>query len=162
MTPDELRTAADDLDRLEELEPRPGRVGLADRLRRGAEWLSRVSRPVTCVDRLRADGWEDCDPRLEVHPEICECQGLGLVPPDWMVETAANAMEWFAPNVPHRWFAMARAALVAAARAVKEKEWSEVVNIRWVTDGTDIYPPIYVELTLADGSLIRYLPEVRR
>jgi hypothetical protein len=42
MTPQELRTAADDLDRLEELEPRPGRVALANRLRRGAEWLEAV------------------------------------------------------------------------------------------------------------------------
>lgn len=32
----DLLAAADDLDRLEELEPRPGRVGLANRLRRYA------------------------------------------------------------------------------------------------------------------------------
>lgn len=44
MTLNELRTAADDLDRLEELEPRPGRVWLADRLRRGAEWLEAIER----------------------------------------------------------------------------------------------------------------------
>ena len=36
MTPDELRTAADDLDRLEEFEPRPGRIWLSNRLRRHA------------------------------------------------------------------------------------------------------------------------------
>ena len=34
MSVEDLQAAADDLDRLEELEPRPGRVGLANRLRR--------------------------------------------------------------------------------------------------------------------------------
>lgn len=51
MTPDEIRTAADDLDRLEELEPRPGRVGLANRLRRGAEWMEAAREHVSCGER---------------------------------------------------------------------------------------------------------------
>lgn len=95
-----------------------------------------IEREASRADRLRADGWEDCEyeecngsgiaahfceesrdrcARGE-HPECSNCQGLGLVPPDGMVEAAAKAMEPLAPNAPLRWYAMARAALVAAAR----------------------------------------------
>lgn len=53
MTPAELQTAADELDRLEELEPRPGRVCLANRLRRGAVFLAVWSELVGDVTSAR-------------------------------------------------------------------------------------------------------------
>ena len=87
------------------------------------------------VDRLRADGWEDCEyeecngsgiaahfceesrdrcARGE-HPECSNCQGLGLVPPDGMVYAATRKVF---PGVMPAGFQIerVRAGLVAAAR----------------------------------------------
>ena len=85
---------------------------------------------MTRVDRLRKDGWEECDERIDIHPDVCECGGLGLVPPDGMVEAAAKAIHdndrGTRPTKDERWdqlgeiqefyHLLARAALVAAAR----------------------------------------------
>ena len=65
---------------------------------------------MTRVDRLREDGWTEC------ACDGCPDSTHGLIPPDGMVLVAAKAMEPLAPNAPLRWYAMARAALVAAAR----------------------------------------------
>ena len=105
---------------------------------------------MTRVDRLRADGWEDCEyeecngsgiaahfceesrdrcARGE-HPECSNCQGLGLVPPDGMVEAAARwahtemgrrsgvGLTWEVayPEEQADYMRIARSMLVAAAR----------------------------------------------
>ena len=86
-------------------------------------WNYEVSRS----DRLRDLCWEDCrscggtgEDRSEEGYYIGICPDCvdGLAPPDGMVEAAAKAMEQLAPNAPlrFRWYTMARAALVAAAR----------------------------------------------
>lgn len=94
------------------------------------------------ADRLRADGWEACRtcggsgdemqdsmtalgvPGGWVPVGPCPDCVDGVVPPDWMVEAAAKAMLEVnvMPVESHWWLWAARSALVAAARAVKEKK----------------------------------------
>lgn len=70
---DDLLAAADDLDRLEELDPRPGRVGLANRLRRAVREVNQIA---WCEVHGIGDTWLEAEQCLganfpNVYPEAC-------------------------------------------------------------------------------------------
>ena len=72
----DLTEAADDLDRLEELEPRPGRVGLANRLRK----LTHAIEPDRLKDGLKFAHITDSDGDYLIH--VAQQVAAVLTPPE--------------------------------------------------------------------------------